>query len=1322
MKKEQNLNKSSYNVFERNKLDIDNSYKEKNNDSHSNISEKWALKVNFNIDSKSEENNNKNKISNINNNKEENKQINLEISSKNKIVDMKKVEINNEEEKEKINAYNEEFEEKKDLKIDKIDDEIFDKKSEENNIEINKGDKNKEEEEKKLDEGEEKNEEGKEEKIEEINLMEKDKNENSKENFIKIQSNKESGILNKEMVKEKSNEVSNNIIIKSNEEIIKIKKNEKTDMDLNVKSKNKIKSKDSLEENKNKNEIININNENKQNLKNEKINKENDELKIKEIKLLENISISEEKNIEDNSSNKKFGKRRKRKRVSTRLFEKKLNLDEIGKIKIAEKHAEANRILKQINKFNNNTQFCPCCCLPCPQEGILEPYSYCDNTDDFSQLGQGTSLYFSFFKYSIIIIAATSLIIGIPFLIFSYNYTYSMQKLCNNYYLIHGKQNLLKKCELYVTLEEYSLDYYSVVDSPFFLFSSTNIKDYRKIYYQITNINEENNKFENSLLSFPLLSLICSITLFIINILFTIIIYNKNISYDYNITSPSDFTVFITNMNEALWHYLNIRKKYEEMIEKEPHKLNDDGTPFDFTKKLNEELCLKESIINKYKKNKNKNKKRSKDNIHKNEKKLMSRLKQFSAFIESNICTSTNQEDYNIKQLNICFKLNEFMQLEDELQEINTKITKTNNHPYQIERNKIYIEKGEEPRYFGSILSGFNLFWFNCCDNGIKKSELEKQKEEKEKKIQELMKKSEEIDENNFAGVAFVSFNTIKEQEDFLSQFPDNIFTYFLKIIWDLKYIFCFCCNKRDLKSILSAYSASEPEDVIYENMEYSSKNKTLRMIIVYIISIFLIGICLGIFIALNILQDYVNEKAIHYILSYIISLCNTCVSSILNIIFQMILDFLTKMEKQYTMTEYYRSYSVKLTLFSFFTSSVVPLICELINKSDGFEILISNMLMMFLVNAFVTPIMWTMNFTYFLKKFRICLINLKKDPNNEDKNHNMTQRELNDLYELPDMSISYKYSYLAKTILMTFLYIPIFPLGIVISFLGFILGFFLEKFNYSRMYKRPEMLNHRLCVFYVNHFDVVFFVYAIGDYVFMHDAYKNEIIPLVKIIIFGVLTIIPYSKFLKRDFIGIKESDINQKKYEDLISSFSTDYERSNPLTRKKGIKKHLKNLLNSKRIKEDQYNELLSNTDSINHMQIYYESRNNKYLFDVQRNFAKAAGKVFLNMQKENENKKIYDNRIYIKEENVRFSNDNEINNVGENSVKEENNIADIYNNPHFVDYGCTIQSYVRQMIEKEKIKEDNNEENYMNQIEENKEEEEKDDRLLIDKINKE
>ena len=43
--------------------------------------------------------------------------------------------------------------------------------------------------------------------------------------------------------------------------------------------------------------------------------------------------------------------------------------------------------------------------------------------------------------------------------------------------------------------------------------------------------------------------------------------------------------------------------------------------------------------------------------------------------------------------------------------------------------------------------------------------------------------------------------NSEESKESFLSQFPTNIFTYFLKIIIKLKDIFCFCCTKKDLKA-----------------------------------------------------------------------------------------------------------------------------------------------------------------------------------------------------------------------------------------------------------------------------------------------------------------------------------------------------------------------------------------------------------------------------------------------------------------------------------------------------------------------------------------
>ena len=168
-------------------------------------------------------------------------------------------------------------------------------------------------------------------------------------------------------------------------------------------------------------------------------------------------------------------------------------------------------------------------------------------------------------------------------------------------------------------------------------------------------------------------------------------------TYDFQLTSPSDYTVMVTNMKQLLTHYLSIKKKYEEMQLQEPNKLNEDGTPFDFEKNLREELGL--SDINTEKENKNKS-------IRKKE---ISKLEEFSAFIENNICIDANKEKYNVQQINICFKLNKYMNIEEQLQMRKTQKVKIEKHPYQIKRNKEKGYIGENRRYFSSFLSYYNL-------------------------------------------------------------------------------------------------------------------------------------------------------------------------------------------------------------------------------------------------------------------------------------------------------------------------------------------------------------------------------------------------------------------------------------------------------------------------------------------------------------------------------------------------------------------------------------------------------------------------------------
>ena len=75
---------------------------------------------------------------------------------------------------------------------------------------------------------------------------------------------------------------------------------------------------------------------------------------------------------------------------------------------------------------------------------------------------------------------------------------------------------------------------------------------------------------------------------------------------------------------------------------------------------------------------------------------------------------------------------------------------------------------------------------------------------------------------------------------------------------------------------------APNPEDIIFENLEFTQQSKTYRVVGYNMISLLLIGIGFGIILGLQNLQMYVNKKDYNKIIYYLISLCITIVSSII--------------------------------------------------------------------------------------------------------------------------------------------------------------------------------------------------------------------------------------------------------------------------------------------------------------------------------------------------------------------------------------------------------------------------------------------------------
>ena len=867
------------------------------------------------------------------------------------------------------------------------------------------------------------------------------------------------------------------------------------------------------------------------------------------------------------------------------------NIYGLGEIKYAELHGKANRPLKQLKDELDlkSIQKCPCCNLPAPDEKgeYLTFYSTCDNPDDFSNCGQGVVLYYSFIKYIIVNLFIVAVCISCFNLYYSYKYYTELEKVCNNFYKATNALDTKFKeiCKFYFTEVDNPL-----VDSFFFRFSSTNIKDYRNLYEYLNPDNSDS--FNSTVINISRINFCCLIFIFILNLVYILFLFNKSNGADYLVFTVSDYSIFLNNLYDVHGKFLNFLKEIEDNKKSYQEK----------GKKFIPELQYKK--------------------IGGVPQEGMSELDIFKVFLKNKIILGKFKEKFNVNRIDFCYKLEEITKFQKIYEKRLSLISKIEFDPKVKKENKDENLEGDDrkittyPKFRlkkeKNILEGTKkcVFYLLCCKKERTLDRIKKEKDFIEKKINEITEDAKKNTSNYFGGAAFITFETIKEQELYLKNLPNNAIDYFINFLRNMSYIFCSCCvNKSSenfyyLRRNIKFEAAPEPEDIIFENLETKPFAKIMRTVLVYIISIIICGVSFAIIVALNELQVYVDSRdsSSHVILLYIISLAITGVTSGIDVFLEIVLKSLTEIEKQSTKTHFSLSYSIKLTLFTFLNGALLPLFSELfINKSDGYEILISNMLMKFLVNAFVSPLLWTLNFSYFFKKFQICLIERKieseNDKSEEEKTYDKNQKELNDLYELPPMNVELKYSYIFKTLLMSFLYIPIFPLGIIISFIGLLLGYWLEKFNFANMYKRPEMLNRQIAENYVSYFVLILFVYGVGDYIFLNNVFDTKIWSLLNIIIFGVLIIIPYHQLLNRDFLEVDESALHNQNYDKAYPTFFLDYERANPMTQKEGNLKYQKTLKDLGYIKNDEYENNISYINSANPMQLYINRRNNQF-----------------------------------------------------------------------------------------------------------------------------
>ena len=921
------------------------------------------------------------------------------------------------------------------------------------------------------------------------------------------------------------------------------------------------------------------------------------------------------------------------------------NLDGLGEIEFAKMHREANRPLNKIKEFDKNTKFCPCCSLPIEQKGYIERFNFCDNTDKFSECGRGISLYFSYFRFAILILCLAFTSVALPAFYLTYYSSKELVDVCNKIYELHKNDINITypECLKFIKLDDDStINFGEWV----LYFNSVNLESYRLLLNKLSN---SSNKIEKVLYNYSFMYFISLLSLFILNLMYIVLLFNRNKQYDILVTSPSDYTIMIRNIDSAFHIFWKKINKLNDIISGRVGCISSDRTSKSYNEiqkkanKLKVDLGIENFALNK------------EINI----------LEAFHQFIKNKICDNSNDYIFQINQINICYKISEYMKIEEKIQDLKKQLVIAIFAPYQQRRNDDLDFNERKYFYPPFTIFGFNIFCFDVCQKSKFVSDIQEEKAKLEKKLEELIKKTESLNEENFSGCIFITFETMKEPEKFLETYPKNFVMSLLIKIKNIKYFLCRCFISREeskrffLKRNLDLHIAPEPEDIIFENLEYSSMERNLRILFIYFLSFIIIGFCFFVIFEFNRLQiekNIANNKRNKNLIKYSLSLLITGVISLINIVFEKILGHLTKIEKHISMTDHYLSLSIKLTLFTFINSAIVPLISDsYVSKEGNYELLVLNITTYFLTHSLITPLIWTFNFRFLYKKIKICCIE-KSD------NHNMTQRELNEIYELPDMAIAYKYSYIFKTLLMSFFYMPIFPLSTFISSVGLFFGYFMEKFNFSKMYKRPEMLNSKICEFYSNYFIINLFMLTIGDYIFTNRNIPNNKWTFINLTLFGILILIPYNQIFSLDFLGINESDLKQEKYKDIFLTFYNDYERSNPMTKKEGIKHFINKLIEKNFVEENRYKEIMDNIENINLMELYYESKKSFRQNSIKRSYTHKSTII----QNKNKTSYILNFNNFVKNNKeivlnyllslVKKKNTISKNNIIEDNIKEE------------------------------------------------------------------
>lgn len=217
-----------------------------------------------------------------------------------------------------------------------------------------------------------------------------------------------------------------------------------------------------------------------------------------------------------------------------------------------------------------------------------------------------------------------------------------------------------------------------------------------------------------------------------------------------------------------------------------------------------------------------------------------------------------------------------------------------------------------------------------------------------------------------------------------------------------------------------------------------------------------------------------------------------------------------TDMERHKTTYTFQVSFCLKYCLGLFFTTALMTLIVEAFMLKNYYKHsygVIEQETIMYFVNSVFVPLFWAINPIYLYKKYLVW------------KHHGskfFTQAEANKMMQFPEYDIGKRYGEVLEIIWFTFLYMTLIPIGGILSCIGLVFYYWIDKYNLLRRSTIHSYVSGDLIHLTLNMLDFSLVLRVAGEIIFDYQI-RDGVSPISWVLlgIAVVYQIMPMNKLI---------------------------------------------------------------------------------------------------------------------------------------------------------------------------------------------------------------